>query len=83
LNVPTTVTAKNNYCEEHRHHKFTTNAATLFLRGVEALHTSGVAAVGDIGRLDGCSSTSGELGTSSSGELEGDMMLFWSKYSGI
>ena len=41
----------------------------------KGLHASVVAIVGNIGRLDGCPSTSGEL--------EGDMMLFWSKYSGI
>ena len=39
----------------------------------KGLHTSAVAAVVDIGRLDGCSSTSGELGTSSFGELDGDI----------
>ena len=38
--------------------------ARLFLRVVEASHTSGVATVGNIGWLDKRSATSGELGAS-------------------
>ena len=38
--------------------------------------SSGVAEAGEIGRLDGCSCSSGELGTSSSNELGGDIGRF-------
>jgi hypothetical protein len=38
---------------------------------IKGIHTSGVAAAGDIGRLDECSCSSGELG--------GDIGRFWTK----
>ena len=41
---------------------------------IKGIYTSGVTAENAIGRLDGCSCYSGELGTSSSGELDGDIV---------
>jgi hypothetical protein len=40
---------------------------------IKGIYTSGVAADNDIGRLDGRSCSSRELGASSSGELGGDI----------